>query len=277
MGMVVPGLVRVRNGAPSIEGLDISINGTLWMDLGLVKKGGSATMQLLSQWPMLEVWSQESLVLSDVVFHDSTVGMELNLGIHNEVAGGTVAFTNRFQVMTVLLYDYRSIELVNPKGLNITRLPSNKTTTDTGLPYDSKLIMEEYENVVLVVAEVDGPFTTKGPHAFDLTITGARTNGIRVLEYTFHPFYSGTQRPSFDASLILDGAQVHDGRDLIKIDIEPAFTSAFDRFHSDLRISNSTFFGVRGSYCARLNPRNRRSWSSRTAPSRMAIKPRWAC
>ncbi|NOQ53970.1 MAG: hypothetical protein GQ558_05130, partial [Thermoplasmata archaeon] len=31
--LVAPGLVRVLDGAPSIEGLDISINGTLWLDL----------------------------------------------------------------------------------------------------------------------------------------------------------------------------------------------------------------------------------------------------
>ena len=245
--LVAPGLVRVLDGAPSIEGLDISINGTLWLDLAVVKKGGSATLELLCQWPMLEVDTREDLVLSDVVFRDSTVGLELDLRVHNEVTGGSVSFTNRFQVVAILLDNYRTIGLEDAMGWNITRLYTNRTTTETGLPLGSKMLREIYEDVVLVLAAVDETFTTKGPHAFDLSITGARTNGIRVLEYTFSPGYTGAQRPTFDTRLLLDDAWVEGGKSLITVDTEPAFTSAFDRFHSDLRFSNSSFFHVRGS------------------------------
>ncbi len=244
--LIAPGLVRVLDGAPSIEGLDISINGTLWLDLVVVKKGGSASLDMLCQWPMLEVDTREDLVLSDVVFRESIVHPMLDLVIQNEVAGGIVDLTTRFQVVAVLLHNYRSIGLEDPIGWNITRVYTNKTTTETGFYLDSTVVRETYENVVLVVATVDEAFTTKGPHAFDLTITGARTNGIRVLEYNFFPGYTGAQRPSFDTRLLLDGARVEGGKLLIHVDTGPAFTAAFDRFHSDLRFSNSSFFHVRG-------------------------------
>jgi len=243
--LMAPGLVRVLDGAPSIEGLDISINGTLWLDITMVKKGALALLNMPCQWPMLEVDTREDLVLSDVVFRQSIVHPILNLAIHNEVEGGSVDVTTSFQVVAVLLHNYRSVGLEDVTGWNITRVYSNKTTSETGFYLDSMVLRETYEDVVLVFAQVEETFTTKGPHAFDLTITGATTNGIRVLEYRFTPDYTGALRPSFDTRLLMDGARVEGGKLLIQVETDPAFTTAFDRFHSDLRISNSTFSGVR--------------------------------
>lgn len=244
--LIAPGLVRVLDGAPSIEGLDISINGTLMLDLGMVKKGSSATLDMLCRWPMLEVDTREDLVLSDVVFRESTVNLEVNLGIHNEVAGGIVKFNPSFQVVAVLLRNYRSIGLEDAMGWNITQLYTNRTTTETGLPFDGTEIRSEYDRLVLIAAVVDETFTSKGPHTFDLSITDARTNGISVLEYYFFPGYTGGQRPTFDTRLLIDGAKVVGGEVLFYVDTEPAFATAFDRFHSDLRFSNSSFAHARG-------------------------------
>jgi len=240
-----PGIVFVASGSPVLDGIEVSVNGTLTIDLTVDNRATRPSVTVDMFWPIIRSSTGDPLSIDGLRTRDSTLGFEVNVYMMNAVSGARLTLTTNGVICAVALDDYRNVTV---GGLSMTRIYKagilvNVTTTDQtlgDLSLSRRLVGDR-----LVHARVTGTVSTKGPHRYQLTLRDSRAHYAQVLRVHFEPVNVGTQSPTFLNRVLVDNVTAKGCWDLIEIMIAPVSSvqvSVVPR-HT---VSNCTFSLVSG-------------------------------
>ena len=237
------GIVTIIDGGPTLDGVDISVNGTLTYEVEWTKTHTSGSLEMEVEWPAILVDTISTISIADVTYRDSMLEMDVVVGGQNQ-GGGSGSVDVNFGLDGIVFADYRDATLA---GFNMTRVQHNVTEVSfvgSGMGTFTYSWLDWGHRVVhAFVAET---FSTVGPHRFYLDVSDIGVLQEAVFLHRFVPGYSGSASPTFEDNLVLDNVSVRSGHEPVKIYVRPG-TSMQNTIDLNVRISNSTFRSQRST------------------------------
>jgi hypothetical protein len=234
---IQPGIIVVRGGSPSIEGVDISINGTFVLDLDYHKYNEGGGIGLDVDWALVYVNSKDSVAIKDLRLRDSDIFMTINAKV-------TDMFPSSFRLDTVSGVDV--VLFRNYRDASISGIIISSSTyyypqyTITGV----QETIIEFEDVKwsfrAVHAFITESFTTAGPHEFDLKVADINGGNNPILYHHLDLSYTGTTFPTFDTEVLVDNVSTIISDHPLIFEIFPLFPLK-KSITAKVTVSNSTF------------------------------------
>ena len=249
------GVVFVKGGKPTLDGIYASVNGTMILDLTLNKNPPGyyyIYLYLNTYVSVVAIDSQEMETISNIHVRDSTVTVHFDVDCykyHN--AGGNYDNYAYFYMYpttfltAVNVLNYRDVELKDCTLDNVNL----KITSFMELKYGSYSYISLYfysqgTGSAMFGATVDKEFVDEGPHDFKLTIKDATFDG-NLLGWSFSPKYSGTVEPVFRSEILIENIKVNKGNTIFSFGISPQFQMA-KTIYSNILIKDSAFPNLTG-------------------------------
>jgi hypothetical protein len=216
-----PGIIVIDGGSPTLEGVDISINGSFEVNLRYRKTNVGGGIGLDLDWAMVYVDSKDTVSIKDLVLRDSTISMWVNLRVV-DMSPSSFSYDTYSGVDMVLFRNYRDASVM---GIDVDTVTLYGLILNlTGVTEDNLNREDEKWGIRAVHAFVTETFSTPGPHEFDLEVKDISQVDGRILYHHMELSYSGTSSPTFDTEVIVDNVSALRGVYPLVFEIEPKFT-----------------------------------------------------
>lgn len=239
------GVVRIDGGRPILDGMDISINATADILVNVTKDYRIADVELVCDWPVVEVATKDRLTISNVHLRDTILDLTAWFHVTNRASGGVALLTASQSSGVVSIRDHRNVTV---EGVSMD-----------GIVYNDPLIRASQANFLLDDLQTDGRdmgswlvqvilreyYYTRGPHDYILCLRDIDAGANRLLEHRLEPMYWGTQVLTFSYDVLLENITSRSGKDLVRFYTRPRFGTT-KYFEPVVTVTDSVFEDVRG-------------------------------
>lgn len=240
------GAVLVNGGNPTIEDVEVSVNGTMEITARLTKYYAYFYCYLNVYMPAVVVNSTEMSSVSGITVRDSTVDVVMrwyltSAGSYSNYRWYLYAYG---YVATAVALNYGDVELSDCHFDNVGAGKFTHYVTKYGLSsYHSTYGYDR--GGTLYGAIVNKMFTNAGPHNFKVTIKDASYENVPVLATSFTPDYNGAVEPEFHTTIVIQNVSINKGNYPFTFTVAPKFQMA-KRIYSDILIKDGTFTNFTG-------------------------------
>jgi len=157
----LPGLIVISGGSPQIDGVDISVNGTLsyWVIFHQNTADGGITMDL--EWPIVDVHTQDAIAIKNIWVRETTMKLRCSVE-HTQIVPQTTETSLIFGVTGIGFHNYRDASVTGLRFTDIDhRYTSLYLTSPRPIVNDNNV---RNWGLRAVNAYVDEEFASAGPH-----------------------------------------------------------------------------------------------------------------
>ena len=241
--------LQIDGGDPTIEGLDISVNGTTWINSSAMKncRYNYAYFYVYFYGALIDSEDITDISNMQIFFHDSTVQVSGFHFVNNTYTITTNPYCYYYTysyIKGLVLGRFSEIDLGGFKVDNIVSEYPDIQTDWTGEQMNIYSYNYFY-GMDLYYAFVDYDFGSAGPHDLKINLRDLSFTDTSILTFELRMTYSGSQTPTFNIEMNIDNITVDGSSDyeLFYFYLYPQFT-ALKIFNVDIRITNSTFTNI---------------------------------
>jgi hypothetical protein len=238
------GALYVKGGNPTIDGVYVSANGTIYVTVNMAKYGYYYFyMYLHVYFPLVGIDSDDMKSVSGIHVRDSKVNVDVTYYCRDY-------WTYPWAYWYLYTYGYSTaVNVLNYGDVELKDCSATNTKVDrvVARAYGSGNANYHYaytytynQGMTLFGATVNKEFTDAGPHTFRMTLKDASFEDVGVLTTAFSPAYNGTVEPTFNSFVNIDNVSVNKGKTPFNFAISPTFAGA-KTINSLIVISNSTY------------------------------------
>ena len=245
------GAIYIKGGTPTLSGLDVSVNGTVYATITLEDFYYYGYYYTHLMFPLIGIDSKDMKVVSGINVRDSTA----NFKVHYDAwANGTYyPYYAYFYVYTyyyanainVLNYGDVTLKDCTAGNIKIGSTASDYTVRKAAYYYTYVYTYNNNMGMKLFAATVNAKFHDAGPHTFKLTLKDASFENVGVLQTSMSPDYDGTQQPTFESYVVIENVKINKGSQPFVFGTSPRF-SLVKTFKNDYKITNCTFTNMTG-------------------------------
>ncbi len=244
------GALYVKGGNPSIDGVKVSANGTMYLTATLSKYYYYFYMYMSVYFPLVGIDSDEMETVSGIHVRDSEIDITVTYELYDYYSYSyayyylyTYGYATAINVL-----NYGEVELKDCSAENckVDRVYARGNYRYGSASYRYIYTYNYNYGMTLFGATINKMFSTAGPHVFQLTIKDATFENVGVLSASISPDYNGTLEPTFRSYIIIDNVKVNGGNKQFSFAVSPQF-SLMKTFYNNVRISNSTFTNLTGA------------------------------
>jgi len=245
----------IKGGTPTIDGLDVSVNGTYTANVKLVDRYYYAYYYTYVSCPLIGIDSKDISVVSGINVRDSTVNFKTVFALWGySIYGQSNYYIYHYagaSAINIINYGDAELKECTAKNVNVGSLSTSYYAAGgTSYYYYVYFYANQKQGMKLYGATITEKPTTAGPHNYRLTIRNGEFSGVGVLGYSMSPNYGGTVSPTFHSEIILDNIKINGGSYPFTFTTSPAF-SMLKTFQNEFHITNSTFTNMTGPICQR--------------------------
>ncbi len=242
------GALYVQGGNPTIDGVYVSANGTMFATMKLTRTYAYFYMQNLNLlFPLVGINSEEIEEVSNIHVRDSLVNFRVH---YNCYAQGSYSgyyfytYTAGFGTAVNVL-NFGDTTVSNCTASNI-RIGSMSITSST---YGLSSTVQRYtatSGTTLFGASINKMYSTAGPHYHKFTLANMEFESEGVLAASVTPNYNGTVAPTFYIDIVIENVTCNKGSIApFSFSLSPQF-SMLKTFYYKVHIKNSTFTNMTG-------------------------------
>jgi hypothetical protein len=250
------GALYIKGGNPTIDGVEVSANGTADISVTVTKYYYYVYVYLSIFFPVVGIDSDEMATIEGINVRDSEVDIRVKWYLYNNYNGGYWYLYTYGYAAGVNVLNYGDVELADCTARDVGVNQITHSRYHYGSYYWGAYTYSYNRGATLFGATVNKMFTTAGPHSFQLTLKDVSFEDVGVLTTAFTPDYNGTIEPTFKAKVIIDNVTINKGSNIFSFNVGPVFEDAKTIYH-DIIIKDSTFTNLTGSvysYSASAGP-----------------------
>jgi hypothetical protein len=239
------GALYVKGGNPSIDGIEVSANGTANIDVTVTKYYYYVYVYLSVFYPIVGINSDEMTTIEGIAVRDSEVDINVRWYLYNNYNRGYWYLYTYGYATGVNVLNYGDVELAKCTATNVDVDRITHTRYHYGSSYYGAYTYSYNRGATLFGATVNKEFTTAGPHEFELTLKDVSFEDVGVLTTSFAPDYNGTVEPTFKTKVNIDNVSINKGSYPFSFNVGPVFEMAKTIYHNVL-ITDSIFTNMTG-------------------------------
>jgi hypothetical protein len=250
------GALYIKGGNPSIEGVEVSANGTADISVTVTKYYYYVYVYLSVFFPVVGIDSDEMTTIQGISVRDSEVDINVKWYLYNNYNRGYWYLYTYGYATGVNVLNYGDVSLADCTATNVGVDRISHTRYHYGSSYYGAYTYSYNRGATLFGATVNKMFTTAGPHNFALTLKDVSFEDVGVLTTAFTPDYNGTVEPTFKAKVTIDNVTINKGSYPFSFNVGPVFEDAKVIYH-DVIVKDSTFTNMTGpiyQYSASAGP-----------------------
>jgi hypothetical protein len=235
----IEAVLVVNGGSPRIDDVDVSVNGTVFIDVDVDLQGRNTYIVLDTRWPMVTIDTREPMVVSDVKVRDTSLVCNVTWNMYTTLVGGRADLAAYLTPVGIKVQDHRNLTIRGFSVKDFSRESVEKSVNVYG-PELNLFDIQWNNGLLLVDSVVNETLTTDGPHDYVLVLEDVECSRMTLMRAIFAPDYSGTGSPTFRTDVILTNVTARRWMDLVRFDIRPAF-DGLKYIDSRVEFVDSTF------------------------------------
>jgi hypothetical protein len=238
-------LLHIDGGNPTIDGLDLSVNGTVLIESYTEKSVMYNYLYFNIYYVGVLIDSYDFTEVDGIAFHDSSLSVRGIHKVYNTYIGNEYMY-----IYTYTYYKgcvFAKFTELTLGGFDIDNVVGNYPSISTSYTGETMYLYaySYYYAMELFYANVVNDFSTDGPHDLKIRIKDTEFSDTSILNFNVRPTYSGSGTPTFNVEMSLDNITVDgsSGTDLFYFYLYPQFAT-MKVFNVDINITNSKFTNV---------------------------------
>jgi hypothetical protein len=248
------GALYVKGGNPTIDGVEVSANGTADISVTVTKYYYYVYVYLSVFFPVVGIDSDEMSTIEGISVRDSEVDIRVRWYLYNNYNGGYWYLYTYGYATGVNVLNYGDVELKDCTATNVDVDQITHSRYHYGSYYWGAYTYSYNRGATLFGATVNKMFTTAGPHSFELTLKDASFEDVGVLTTAFTPDYNGSIEPVFRTKITIENVNINKGSYPFTFNVGPVFEDA-KTIYQDILIKGCFFTNMTGPvYQNTVNP-----------------------